>query len=797
MKEIELRLALVFYGGVSLAIYMHGVSREVLNLVRASACRSERIGRNGVAPSKDRPPSPTEKAYQQLLDKVGQVADIRVVADAIAGASAGGVNGIMLARAITHDLPLDSHRALWLENADVSRLARPQNGLTRYLKSSVSPVLDRLISSQLKKQIKNPETREKLRLFMQSRWFTPPFSGSRYIGWMLDACGKMDEHFRDGSTLIPRGQTLDLFVTLTDYSGRKRRIHIDDPAFIEEWDHRRILNFHAVHRGSGNLVSQFGEECVPELVFAARATSSFPGAFPPATVSEMDHVLKKRKSKWPHRAAFLQEGLCLQGEGMEQRCFVDGSVVMNKPFAPIIDVIRQRPAAREVARRLIYVDPVPAVGDVETKTKGGVSVPGFFRVILASLAHIPRNEPIGDELREIEAQNRRGRWLSETIAAADPVVEKAVQGILPSRPKRLRPAAVTKYRSLANAAAHTQAGYAYLNYQSLKLHAISERLASLISELARSTGREARQDTLMRCISDRFAVLAKPTAAGPPKPDSTIVSLLRGLDVDYRIRRLRFVIRKLNGFYSSKTMVASGEINPDALDALKSRLYEQIDHLTWRWQSAFYGPSTRGLAECLCAHVVSENRRLDLRVGEHLLADVFDQLSAMMGLDELDRMQDELIAGVANDLLLPEVSLQLTRAYVGFAFYDLVTFPVLQRNDFSEVNETLVDRISPHDANTLHVEGFELKGKSLNGFGAFFNRSWREHDYLWGRLNAADRLINVVVSAAGADALDPETIEQSRHEVFQAILEEEEVHLEEIPEVFETLRKQITLLRQN
>ena len=33
----ELRLTLVCYGGVSLAIYMHGVTRELHKLVRASA----------------------------------------------------------------------------------------------------------------------------------------------------------------------------------------------------------------------------------------------------------------------------------------------------------------------------------------------------------------------------------------------------------------------------------------------------------------------------------------------------------------------------------------------------------------------------------------------------------------------------------------------------------------------------------------------------------------------------------------------------------------------------------------
>jgi hypothetical protein len=31
----ELRLAVVFYGGVSLAIYIHGVAQELFNLVRA------------------------------------------------------------------------------------------------------------------------------------------------------------------------------------------------------------------------------------------------------------------------------------------------------------------------------------------------------------------------------------------------------------------------------------------------------------------------------------------------------------------------------------------------------------------------------------------------------------------------------------------------------------------------------------------------------------------------------------------------------------------------------------------
>jgi len=102
MKEIELRLALVLYGGVSLAIYMHGVSREMLNLVRASSFRLDRKSASPPQHSEHQDLPPVQSAYQDLLDLLSSVADIRVVVDAIAGASAGGVNGIMLALSLIH-----------------------------------------------------------------------------------------------------------------------------------------------------------------------------------------------------------------------------------------------------------------------------------------------------------------------------------------------------------------------------------------------------------------------------------------------------------------------------------------------------------------------------------------------------------------------------------------------------------------------------------------------------------------------------------------------------------------------
>lgn len=113
MRAKELRLALVCFGGVSLAVYMHGISKEILKLVRASRTlhgivdRTERASASAdvYVPSAD-PEYDTEAVYFELLRDIGRHVELRVIVDAIAGASAGGINGVMLARALAHDLPV-------------------------------------------------------------------------------------------------------------------------------------------------------------------------------------------------------------------------------------------------------------------------------------------------------------------------------------------------------------------------------------------------------------------------------------------------------------------------------------------------------------------------------------------------------------------------------------------------------------------------------------------------------------------------------------------------------------------
>jgi patatin-related protein len=791
MKQIELRLALVLYGGVSLAVHMHGITREFLNLVRASRRMEARLDTGEADPAAA--DGSAAAAYEAFLGLFAPKLDLRVVIDVISGASAGGVNGVMLARALAHNLTLEAHRDLWLENADVTRLANEPVGLTRYLKGSIAPVLDRLVTMALKSETDDGETRSKLRRLMQSRWFTPPFSGARYVGWMLDACQAMRPGDGEGgpATLVPQGQRLDLLVTVTDFHGAKRRFAIHDPGEVEETEHRLILRYSATCRGNGELQSDFADAAIPDLVFSARATSAFPGAFPPMTLGEMDEVLVERGEDWPQRDAFCRRAFGTAGEAAEARVLVDGSVVMNKPFQPLLEAIAGRAAGREVVRKIVYVDPKPDEVSAPKDGEADAHLPGFFRVILASLAHIPRNEPIGDALEQVAEHNREVRRIAEVIAAAEPLVESEVRAILgPELSHPLTAQELTRCRTMANERAHLTAGYAYRGYQRLKLSGVVERVADLCARVLQDApgGAPGRTGAYGNAQASAIALrldawLATASGAGTegsvtPEP---VIRFLRGLDVDYRIRRLRFVIRRLNRLY--RLAENRGGVRADEMDELKSTLYEQIDHLSRRWSAEFYGEETRSLVERLL-----ETPATDPQAGDALVA----ALSARMGLADLDALADDVFSMMTLNYLPQSLHLALTGAYVGFAFYDLVTLPVLRGTAIAEHNEIQVDRISPADPHSLRPEGIALKGRSLNAFGAFFNRGWREHDYLWGRLTAADRLMTMALQAAEPVIRVAEAeVRSARRGVFLAILEEERDRLNADPALVPGLLREV------
>ncbi len=98
---------MVLYGGVSLAVYMNGVTQEFLNLVR------------GATP-----------AYREL----GRLVNSRFAVDIVSGSSAGGINAIFLGKALANGQSLAELSRLWIEEADLCCLwntsARPRSMLS-------------------------------------------------------------------------------------------------------------------------------------------------------------------------------------------------------------------------------------------------------------------------------------------------------------------------------------------------------------------------------------------------------------------------------------------------------------------------------------------------------------------------------------------------------------------------------------------------------------------------------------------------------------------------------------------
>src|SRR4051794_31098671 len=123
----EVRFALVMYGGSSLCIYLNGVAPEFLHLVRATAPATPMSSNPaGVLPlDDDAGTEGVSRKLGQLLSygdmprsvppAEGDPITTRFVVDIISGSSAGGINGVYLAKALCNDQDIGPLKNLWVE----------------------------------------------------------------------------------------------------------------------------------------------------------------------------------------------------------------------------------------------------------------------------------------------------------------------------------------------------------------------------------------------------------------------------------------------------------------------------------------------------------------------------------------------------------------------------------------------------------------------------------------------------------------------------------------------------------
>jgi patatin-related protein len=823
LKEKELRIALVCFGGISLAIYMHGISKEILKLVRASRALhsiADRAARSSASfldtVEADDPEYDTDSIYFELLRDIGRTLEVRVVVDVVAGASAGGINGTMLARALCHDLPMGALRDLWLKHADIGGLLASEARARATSKMILKPVVWLLGTTGLWKSIKDQEVRRNLSLFVRSRWFKPPLSGPRMSELMYDGIMAMGEPRRVEASLLPSGQRLDLFITLTDHYGYQRLVQIHDPPVIDEREHRHVLQFHYQRRPDGAVDSDFALENAPGLAFAARATSSFPGVFPPAQISEIDALVARKSVAWPKRADFIArnfEPYVSQNVDPTTASFLDGSVLNNRPFREAISAIRSRPAYRQVDRRLVYIDPNPT----PPTHRPHRAVPSFFSTLKGALSDLPSAAPVTNELNWVNSFNDRINRIREIVEGARPQVAQLVGDLVAtSLDQPIAPAQVRAWRERINYKVAADAGFAYESYVRLKLSSVRAFVSGLIATLCGAPAQSLFAHAIAEII-DAWAIATGTVyvkngaeamvheAATTTQHMPLWMRFLLAFDVDYRKRRLHFMIEGQNRLYQDFDQKHFNGYDRAVVDRLKRGFYDCLGLLNRFEDIAIYSAPTRDLVSRLFAvaptpedaHDLKQYARKFVEAHREDIDLLVRRLAAEIDLAACTDDVDWLLASSDPKEWHPDARRDVLVNYLGFPFWDVMTFPAMTWREFGEFNKILIDRISPLDSKTLpeFSGAASLKGNGFGNFAAFFSRAYRENDYLMGRIHALDRLIDLVCDSARSELNGAQDkILALKKRGFTRIVDAEEKHLPNSAALIAALRASIARL---
>lgn len=317
----ELRLAAVMSGGVSLAVWMGGVSLEIDRLRR-----------------KDGP-------YAQLLDLTQSDPQV----DVIAGTSAGGLNGALLATAVAYNVSLTPLRSTWLDKGSFRALLR------------------------------GPRDIDPPSLLKGDEYFLREI-GAAVSDLVRDT--PVDEHAADRTKLFMLTTLFEpTSVPFTDAVGRT----------LHDATYQGVFCFQGT--------DTFGDPQFPaKVALAARSSAAHPGGFEPSWVPINPD---------PSEASPVSDGLHPDMQTVANwkgsRYTLDGGLVMNRPLEPAVRAIYEQRASREVRRLLLFVVPDPP-GPATAPEQ--LTMP-LMQQTAAAASSIPRQQSIGDTLRRVEEHNRK------------------------------------------------------------------------------------------------------------------------------------------------------------------------------------------------------------------------------------------------------------------------------------------------------------------------------------------------------------------------------------------------------
>lgn len=708
----EVRIALVLYGGVSLAVYENGVTRCFYELVR------------------ERGP----------LGFVAKLLDAKVAVDVIAGSSAGGINGLLLAAALENGTDFAGSARLWRDLGDLGGLLRPV-GEARTASS--------LLAGETRYQ-QNLETAFRGLCNADKNEPSAARAGKGGIsaGTARDGGGPAETASGFDVVAEPVPFEIDVFITGTDLAGRERR-YLDATGSVVDDRYHRVV-FHLKYRpnrrylGCANGPGQRHRPTQARILASiARITSSFPGAFPPFVAS----VLAGNGPTIPREGQAIAAALQATGrfeptDGVAERRFLDGGVLSNKPFGPALRAIFHRmPKAGLVDRRLFFVEPDPASSPAPAASLGPFVVP--LRAI-----RLPAHESIADQLAELRAHNAQLAWLSEARKQA----LSARAGVAPSalylrcRLDALALALLARDEDRAPAARdipHDETDHARFR----------ELVMALEAKLTGGSGAVVRASLdafdvdyqLRRAFHLLYALHDQLDVDGPASGISERLRLDALIRTGRVVKALKIVRDQLVVLRNAIARAPAEAQRPDVLIGLFRRF---IDDEASHWKglrqetaddpfptaalTRAAGDAAKAIPHLVAEPVVASGSKPLVRSVLARIAGVLDAIAARVP-------PVPGAPGGAADLL-PSGAELLQR----FDAVDAAVFPLQFASGIYELDRIELVRVSPVDAQLGLSKGSareKIAGDALGHFAAFLRRDWRANDLFMGRLDGACQIV--------------------------------------------------------
>lgn len=538
----EVRFGIVMYGGVSLAIYINGVTNELYEMALATprAGGGARTGhtrdvyRKASYLLRDQQLRERYLAYARARARGEQRPDpfdesappnddqrTRFVVDTISGTSAGGINGLFLAKALANGQEFAPLKELWINEGDIDALL---NDKASY------------------KDIKFAETD------------TPPQSllnSDRMYVKLLDALRGMAQAIapmKDGKSALV--DELDLYVTTTDIRGAVVPLRLFDKVVYEK---RYKQVYHFQYASGKTPRNDLANDKSPLLAFAARCTSSFPFAFEPMCVNDAERLCDAHPAETGVKVESWKPfftGLStsdMTTENWRKRAFGDGGYLDNKPFSYVCEALSWRLGGLPMERKLIYVEPAPSHPELDHQNFE--QKPDAIQNAFAAIFSIPTDETIRENLEAVLTRNRRIERIEQLVRQVEADVDADIEERDDDPFARiiLQEGKVPEWQSRGMRDMIKYYGAAFLPYWRLRIMTVTDDIADRLADwwgVDRHSDRLYALRAMVRVWrEDQYDENRDPTGKSKKK---TVNAFLYEYDVKYRLRRVGFILRKVH-----------------------------------------------------------------------------------------------------------------------------------------------------------------------------------------------------------------------------------------------------------